>query len=790
MRDELHLMELADRYLDGTMNASERAAFEARAAASAELRQVMEDQRALREGIARLPLRATAAKAYRAYRFRKPGPWIGGAAIVAVITGAALLWMNSAERAATAESPSAAAEALNEGEADVLHDTVGTHLRPLVLSIQPEADTTVLTPGGLAIDIPRGAFLDAQGRAISEAVRVTVLEALDAARILKAGLSTLSGDTLLETGGMFYLDARHQGERVAIDPAKPITVMVPCTQPDPGMMLYQGIGTEGGRIDWRDPEPVRRSLVPVDITTLDFYPPRYVTKLTELGQDAGDKGFRDSLYFAFSTADARQPRWSTEADSTLSLTFSPIGIDPAKVKAFWNPRFNGTNLATREFEDRMRAIHGTCANAVLDLYVHGLEKDLSELDAHAARLGHPAFAAFAKRKDGRVDLPAHAAKRLSALYERWSRAEAEAIRRTQQQYWVAQRALDAESDGKSAQQDAIRTRRDMQLLQEEFESNFADACRQLGIAKPGPATEPPPYAYVAPVTRPGWFNIDRPVYALTASRTSGTIADPVSRRQATIAYAPFSVRVDDRAQYTELTAHLVPRELNSFVRMADNGIRFTERVNKRLTYDLVCIGMRQGQRWAAAQAIAKDSMEARASLQPVSEEELEALLCALKPAARGGLIDEARFALFSASDRLRRSANVERERLRRELLPVVFPCGEAVRESRPLSVATDRNARYPYGEDALMKLLRVSQRNHDHPLGVFIEGRVEVDFWVLEDGSLADIRITKPLYHWCDRKALELFRAMPRWQPALRNGKPRRAQYRRDVWFVKEENQH
>lgn len=788
MREELHLMELADRYLDGSMDAAERSAFEARAAASAGLRQLIEDQRALREGIARLPLRAAANKAYRAYRFGKPGPWIGGVAMVAVTAGAAL-WMFSAKRAATGEPPSTEAEAIAEGAADVLHDTVGTRLRPLVLSIRPEADTTVLTPGGLAIDIPRGAFLDAQGRAITDAVRVTVLEALDAARILKAGLSTLSGDTLLETGGMFYLDARHQGERAAIDPAKPITVMVPCTQPDPRMMLYHGVRTEGGQIDWRDPQPLKRSQVPVDITTLDFYPPGYVTKLADLGQDAGDKALRDSLYFAFSTADAREPRWSTESDSTLSLTFSPIGIDPAKVKAFWNPRFNGTNLATREFEERMRAIHGTCANAVLDLYVQGLDKDLSELDARAARLGHPAFAAFAKRMDGRVDLPAHAAKRLSALYERWSRAEAEAIRRTQERYWAAQRALDAEADRKDAQQAAIRARRDMQLLQEEFDSNLADACRQLGIAKLGPATEPPPYAYVAPVIRPGWFNIDRPVYQLTASRASGTITDPVSRRQATIAYAPFSVLVDERAQYTELTAHLVPRELNSFVRMADNGIRFTERVNKRLTYDLVCIGVRQGRRWAAAQAIAKDSMEAHAALEPVSEEELEALLRALKPSARSGLIDEARFALFSAGDRQRRSANAERERLRRELLPVVFPCGEAARESRPISVADDRGARYPYGEDSLMKLLRVSQRNHDHPLGLYIEGRVEVDFWVLEDGSLADIRITKPLYHWCDRKALELFRAMPRWQPALRNGKPRRAQYRRDVWFVKEESQ-
>ena len=78
MRDELHLMELVDRYLDGSMNAEERKAFEARANANTELRQLIEDQRALREGVSRLPVRAAAAKAYRSYRLGKPGPWIGG----------------------------------------------------------------------------------------------------------------------------------------------------------------------------------------------------------------------------------------------------------------------------------------------------------------------------------------------------------------------------------------------------------------------------------------------------------------------------------------------------------------------------------------------------------------------------------------------------------------------------------------------------------------------------------------------------------------------------------------
>ncbi|MBK7553094.1 MAG: TonB family protein [Flavobacteriales bacterium] len=93
MRDELHLLELADRYLDGTMEADERSAFEVRMAGSQELRDVVNDQRALREGMHRVNLRMSAAKAYTTYRFGNWWPWVAGSAVIVGlgITGTLLL---------------------------------------------------------------------------------------------------------------------------------------------------------------------------------------------------------------------------------------------------------------------------------------------------------------------------------------------------------------------------------------------------------------------------------------------------------------------------------------------------------------------------------------------------------------------------------------------------------------------------------------------------------------------------------------------------------------------------
>lgn len=90
MRDELHRMELVDRYLDGSLNEADRAAFEARAEASKELRQLIQDQRVLREGVQRMHLRGIAQKASPK---GGPGGTVAGLfAILAIIGASYVLW--------------------------------------------------------------------------------------------------------------------------------------------------------------------------------------------------------------------------------------------------------------------------------------------------------------------------------------------------------------------------------------------------------------------------------------------------------------------------------------------------------------------------------------------------------------------------------------------------------------------------------------------------------------------------------------------------------------------------
>ena len=76
MRDELHLMELVDRYLDGGMGEAEGAAFEERMRANGELHGLVDDQRALREGLDRVHLRKALASAHRTWTITRWVPWM------------------------------------------------------------------------------------------------------------------------------------------------------------------------------------------------------------------------------------------------------------------------------------------------------------------------------------------------------------------------------------------------------------------------------------------------------------------------------------------------------------------------------------------------------------------------------------------------------------------------------------------------------------------------------------------------------------------------------------------
>lgn len=78
---------------------------------------------------------------------------------------------------------------------------------------------------------------------------------------------------------------------------------------------------------------------------------------------------------------------------------------------------------------------------------------------------------------------------------------------------------------------------------------------------------------------------------------------------------------------------------------------------------------------------------------------------------------------------------------------------------------------FPGGENALKDY--ISEHLKYPPLAVEgdITGRVFVGFVVMEDGSLDCFKVIRGLGYGCDEAALEVFKNMPKWMPAMQRGK-------------------
>ena len=402
MRKELELIEKIDCYLSKTMSPDEVAAFEQEMAKDAALRAAVQEQYITMQGLFRVKARQQVLRAGRQYHGKKMWTRIGfSAAIMVAVVGAVLYFAKSNHTANTTTDAYSGntLPAVNEtGKAQWA--TADSVLPAQVFTIAAASDTVVETAGGIVFSIPAGAFVDEAGKAVSGTVSVCIKEALDAQSIITAGLSTTADGKLLETGGMFFIDARQGNSILKINPALPVYAQVTSSAPKEGMQLFSGQRMPGGGINWVTPKPLPNDLIAVDINGLDFYPPGYMDVLKKHGYPTGDRRFTDSVYYSVTSTVSDQTSVerayrdngqgladsTTNKSDTSRLATDVCGINPAKIEAIRKPKFANTLLATHEFEQRIKVIHATNNPKVLDLYVSHLDKNLYELDSMAAEI--------------------------------------------------------------------------------------------------------------------------------------------------------------------------------------------------------------------------------------------------------------------------------------------------------------------------------------------------------------------------------------------------------------------
>ena len=109
----------------------------------------------------------------------------------------------------------------------------------------------ITAEGGTTFWIEKNAFQFADGSVPTGEIDFSVREAYSYQDMLAEGLSTSSGNELLETGGMLRLEATADGRPLALKGDQEISVAMPTMDTKSGMQLFMGQAVEGGQsIDW------------------------------------------------------------------------------------------------------------------------------------------------------------------------------------------------------------------------------------------------------------------------------------------------------------------------------------------------------------------------------------------------------------------------------------------------------------------------------------------------------------------------------------------------------------
>lgn len=782
--------EIIAKYMSGELSETDKTTFEKELNVNANLKAEYELQLKIVEGVKRLGLKNQLQSSFKTVKAKKLiSKALIGIAITVAVIGAVLLVKKTINKSA-----SEVLYELNE-QGNTNWSEADKKLESQVFKLNPLRDTIIETKNGLVFSIPAKAFLNKQGVSPAEPIDLEIKEAMTASEIMKVGLSTMSNGKLLETGGMFYVNARLGAENLTIDKSKPINANVPVNNNKKGMMLFKGERMKDGSINWIDPAPLKQLLTTVDITKLNFYPEHFLDSLKVMGFDIKNKKLTDSIYYSFSdyceinyeifsaigedmiaikdsifvpdvidetvknTIDGEKlfkqncAMCHTITDQKLTasglegilnrvpsrdwlssfilnnekliksedpyalavrelrgggmpvfeggLTNSDVEaiinyisgnkdwnidrvstnkhcgeINPSRICAIWDKKFNKTILATKEFEERLKVIFTTCDRTIINLYVNNLNKNLFEIDSVASTLlsGNlkNKFLEFYNRRDGGVEISDARNNKLQQYFEEKRSIYAKAVNDVLSKMYQSENEKNQVAFKEQLNHSNSEAIRSSSTFTQELEMNMDEAYRQLG--KERPQVNPTANFLSANVIQTGWYNVDKYVVESTINRTTLNYTDPESGKKVIIKYEPISVTVNQFRDYDRVICYMIPDKLSSFQLMKNTGNIFKENLNELMNYSIITIGFKGDKTFYNEIKLAK-AQAYTVDLTAIKSSDLDKKLNANFPLnQQTDILKDVNYQLFDIKETGRQKQIQRREEIRTRLYPVVFPC--------------------------------------------------------------------------------------------------------------------
>lgn len=439
-------LRLIEKHIRQELTADEQNQFDQLLDSNNEFKDAVDQEIQLKEGLRRMSLRQEIAKARHQHTLKHWGLRIGLALIISGAALAGYFYFNREDVSSIFPTEEISIETPSTEIIPAKGDS--WNLPTQVYSIDNSKDNVVESDYGIVLAIPKNAFVNQDGEPVSEDITIQIKEAFTASDIIKAGLTSTSDGDLLESGGMFDLTAMQGKDTLALADGKEIYSEIPTLSKKSGMQLYDGEETEDGLVNWVNPKKEATYLIPVNIHTLDFYPPGYIDALQELGYGNATKKTKDSLFYLFycsppsiepesnrisiekeidndklfnsksdylnpkvvakdlelkskNTKTNSNPIYSkhgiSESNTTSLYDEETIyasdgdstagycrGIMPSDIQAIWNEKFQNTNIATIAFEKRLKHLYKSCDKTLLAHYINHLDQDFTTLDRWVA----------------------------------------------------------------------------------------------------------------------------------------------------------------------------------------------------------------------------------------------------------------------------------------------------------------------------------------------------------------------------------------------------------------------
>jgi hypothetical protein len=172
--------------------------------------------------------------------------------------------------------------------------------------INPEKDTTIVTPNGTTFRIYANSFVTDDDSKITGPIELLIKEAYAPIDFVLGNLTTVSDDKFLVSGGMIHIGAKAGNKDLKLGEGKEIGCIVPTGKLDKNMEIYSGERDDNGSMNWTAPEPVlneklktlERSFITITYQyrgDLDTLNPKIETWLWDSERKEGDKLKLDSV---------------------------------------------------------------------------------------------------------------------------------------------------------------------------------------------------------------------------------------------------------------------------------------------------------------------------------------------------------------------------------------------------------------------------------------------------------------------------------------------------------------